>query len=305
MKRRYITLGFAVLFGLLFVAIGAITGLAETPRPAVDGPGGLGGFVLFIGFLMAVWKLWRTPDGPDVSPSPWSDADEFTATHLETTPTEETISGTDLAKHVETAASQARDGATVAESLDPVREPLRDTLIHILVESGQDRETVVQQLAAGTWTDDRVAAAVLDGNVTPPDRPFRARLRAWLFPEKAVRKRSARAMAAVSAAADDALPTVIGQRAPRPVPVVAPGVADLKRAADGSLQRAVNGSLRPREDIDTDTDEGNEPAKSAETSESSESVPETDHGDNTADRATMNDEATGAADWADVTEVRD
>ncbi|MFB6222590.1 MAG: hypothetical protein ABEH86_02810 [Haloarcula sp.] len=302
MKRRYITLGFAVLFGLLFVAIGAVIGLAETPRPAVDGPGVAGGLALFIGFLVAVWKLWQTPDGPDVSPSPWSDADEFTAAHIETTPTEEAISGTDLAKHVEAAASQARDGATVAESLNPVREPLRDTLIHALVESGKDRETVMQQLAAGTWTDDRVAAAVLDGNVTPLDRPFRARLRAWLFPEKAVRKRSARAMAAVSAAADDALPTIVGQRAPRPVPVVAPGVADLKRAADGSLQRAVNGSLRPREDIDTS---GNEPAKSAGTSESSESVPETVRGGNTAYRATTNDEATGAADWADVTEVRD
>ncbi len=72
-------------------------------------------------------------------------------------------------------------------------------------------------------------------------------------------------MAAVSVAADDALPTVVGQRAPRPVPVVAPAVADLQRAADGSLQRAIDGSIPKREDIEASENGTSEDAASTGT----------------------------------------
>lgn len=315
MNWRHVGLGIAVLAGLLFVAMATVIGLAGTPQPAGSGPGAAGGLVLFVCALVILWKLWRTPSGPDVSPSPWADDDAFTRAHLETTPAEETVSGTELAENVAAAAEEARGGVPVAESVGPVRDPLRATLTEALVHSGQDREAVQQQLAAGTWTDDPVAAAVLDESVTPPDRPFRARLRAWLFPEKAVRKRSARAMAAVSAAADEALPTVVGQQAPRPVPVVAPDVADLQRAADGSLQRAVDGSLPPLESV---RDDGSEADAQPENKDSAgETAPDSNSAEpgespaSPATRATEKD-APGRArkpeeppGWDDLPEVRD
>jgi len=316
MNRSYVTLGVAAVVGLLLVAGGAVFALAGTPEPAVGGPGVAGGVALLVGLLMALWKLWRTPDGPEISPSPWAD-DEFAREHLETTPAEEAVSGTELAEHVEAAAAQARKGGTVAESFEPVREPLRAALIDALVQSGHDRDAVEQQLAAGAWTDDPVAAAVLDGSVTPPDRPLRARLRAWLFPEKAVRQRSARAMTAVSAAADDALPPVVGQQAPRPVPVAAPGIADLQRAADGTLQRAVDGSLPAREEIGSGTGPDERSGESTaergavadesvgtEASAPPEDPSETAREDGPDTTATA-DEAAVSADWGDVTEVRD
>lgn len=317
MNRSRVTLGVAAVVGLLLVVGGAVVALIGTAEPAVGGPGVAGGFAILIGLLVALWKLWRTPGGPEMSASPWADDGEFTREHLETTPTEEAVSGTELAEHVEAAAAQARKGGTVAESFDPVREPLRATLIDALVQGGRDRDAVEQQLAAGTWTDDPVAAAVLDEDVTPPDRPLLARLRAWLFPEKAVRQRSARAMAAVSAAADDALPPVVGQRAPRPVPVVAPGIADLQRAADGTLQRAVDGSLPAREEIGTGTAPDDKAGESTtEEAATADAVTETEASDSPQrpsenaqedgpDSATADVDTAVSPDWGDVSEVRD
>ncbi|MDS0221585.1 hypothetical protein NDI54_09510 [Haloarcula sp. S1AR25-5A] len=314
MNRSHVTLGVAAVVGLLLVAGGAVVALIGTPEPAVGGPGVAGGFALLVGLLVALWKLWRTPGSPEMSASPWAEDDEFTREHLETTPAEETVSGAELAEHVEAAAAQARKGGTVAESLGSVREPLRATLTDALVQGGHDHETIERQLAAGTWTDDPVAAAVLDEDVTPPDRPLRARLRAWLFPEKAVRQRSARAMAAVSAAANDALPSVVGQQAPRPVPVVAPGVADLQRAADGTLQRAVDGSLPTREEIGSGTgpDEraGESTTEGAATADAATETAASDSQLGPSENAQEDGgDTTATDDWAavrgDVTEVRD
>ncbi|MDQ2072230.1 DUF7269 family protein [Haloarcula sp. NS06] len=311
MNRRHVGLGIAVLCGMLLVAAGAVIGLIGTPEPAASGPGAAGVLVLLVCVLVAVWKLLRTPDNPTISPSPWADDDGFTREYLETTPTDDAVSGTELAERVEAAVAKARDDGSVDESLDPVREPLRATLTEALVQGGHDPDTVKAQLAAGTWTDDPVAAAVLDESVTPPDRPFRARLRAWLFPEKAVRKRCGRAMAAVSVAADDALPAVVGQRAPRPMPVVAPAVADLQRAADGSLQRAVDGSIPEREDIGASADGASEDARvdGAGTGDGTGADDATSGDPETGGTAPVDDSgadttATDRADWGDVTEGR-
>ncbi|MBV0903221.1 DUF7269 family protein [Haloarcula salina] len=247
MRRRAVVVAGTVAVGLALVAVGAFLALAGAPRPRADGPGAFGAVVVLLGLCVAGWKLWRRPDGPAVSPAPWWEADEFVSDPPEAAPADQRISGTAMVEHVESAAARARDGAPIAESLDPVREPLRTALVDALVRGGRDPDDVRDDLTAGTWTDDPVAAAVLDEAVTPADRPFRARVRAWLFPEQAVRRRSARAMAAVGAATDEALPAVVGQRAPRSVPVLAPTVDDLRRAADGSLQRSVDGALTRRE----------------------------------------------------------
>lgn len=247
MRRRGVVVVVTVVVGLVLVAGGAFLALTGAPRPPADDPGALGALVVLLGLCVAGWKLWRRPDGSAVSPAPWSAADDLVSGPPEATPADQRISGTAMVEHVEAAAERARAGATVAESLEPVREPLRTALVDALVRGGRDPDDVREQLAAGAWTDDPVAAAVLDEAVTPPDRPLRARVRTWLFPERAVRRRCARAMAAVGAAADEALPAVVGQRAPRPVPVLVPTVDDLRRAADGSLQRSVDGALARRE----------------------------------------------------------
>ena len=312
MNRRRVGLAAAVLCGLLLVAAGAVIGLIGTPEPAASGPGAAGVLVLLVCVFVAFGKLSGPPDDPSISPSPWTADDEFTEGFLETTPTDDAVSGTELAERVEAAVAQARDDGSVAGSVGPVRKPLRAALTEALVHGGHDRDTVKAQLAAGTWTDDPVAAAVLDEAVTPPDRPFRVRLRAWLFPEKAVRKRCARAMAAVSVAADDALPTVVGQRAPRPVPVVAPTVDDLQRAADGSLQRAVDGSIPERKDSrasanGTSDDVHVDRAVTGDATPADGSADTESEAGGTAlvDEGGTDTTATDGADWGDVTEVRD
>lgn len=312
MNRRRVGLGIAVLCGLLLVAAGAVIGLTGTPEPADSGPGAAGVLVLFVCVFVAFWKLFRTPDDPSVSPSSWSADDKFTEGFLETTPTDDAISGTELAERVEAAAAQARDDGSVVGSVGPVREPLRAALTEALVQGGHDPDSVKAQLAAGTWTDDPVAAAVLDESVTPPNRSFRTRLWAWLFPEKAVRKRCARAMTAVSVAADDALPTVVGQRAPRPVPVVAPAVADLQRAADGSLQRAVDGSIPEREAIGTSADGASDgthvDGAATEDATAADGPADTESeagGATPVDEGGTDTTATDGADWDDVTEGQD
>ncbi|MFC7196011.1 hypothetical protein ACFQL4_17525 [Halosimplex aquaticum] len=120
-------------------------------------------------------------------------------------------------------------------------------------------------LASGAWTDDPVAAAVLDERVEPPRRSLRGRIRAWLFPERIVRRQAARAVAAIADAADEELPPVVGQRAPRTVPTLAPALGSLQRSVDGTLQRAsaspsvdsaadASGEATGGDAIDTDAD---------------------------------------------------
>ncbi|WP_424004654.1 DUF7269 family protein [Haloarcula salina] len=285
MRRRAVVVAGTVGVGLVLVAGGTFLALTGAPKPPADGPGALGALVVLLGLCVAGWKLWRRPDGPAVSPAPWSEADEFVSDPPETTPADQRISGTAMVEHVEAAAARARGGATVAESLESVREPLRAALVDALVQGGRDPDDVRDELAAGTWTDDPVAAAVLDETVTPPDRPLRARVRDWLFPEQAVRRRSARAMAAVGVAADEALPAVVGQRAPRPVPVLTPTVDDLRRAADGSLQRSVDGALARREFAAAEHEGGEDHA----------------HGEGTDETGPTDEtEPPGDADWRDV-----
>ncbi|PSQ44233.1 hypothetical protein BRD07_00530, partial [Halobacteriales archaeon QS_9_68_42] len=108
----------------------------------------------------------------------------------------------------------------------------------------------------GTWTDDRLAASVLSPSVDPPTRSLRGRVWAWLYPERAVRRRVRRATDAVAAAADEALPAVPGESAARTVPVVRPTLSDLQRGV--GLQRAVaptavaRGPLPPEPSLEAD-----------------------------------------------------
>lgn len=225
--------------GTVLLGVGAGLGLLAGD-PAARVPGWIAVFGGLLVGVLALWKLVRSPGGDGVAPPPWSEGGAIVDEPPEATPKTDPVSGTALSGVIEAAASEAR-GETVEAGLETVREPLRETLVAALERGGWDRARIESALADGSWTDDPVAAAVLDESVVPPERSFRRRGWAWLFPGKAVRHRTARAVGAVARTAEAALPTVVGQRAPRPMPVVEPTLDDLQRAADGTLRRAVDG----------------------------------------------------------------
>ena len=179
-------------------------------------------------------------DGSAAAAAPWTDDGALVDDAPERSPARADVSGQSLAAVVEEACATARRDGTVAAGVDVVRPPLREALLDVLVRGGTDREAAERAIETGAWTDDGTAAAVLAAGVDRPGRSLWERFEAWLFPEQVVRSETGRAMAAVAAVAEAELPTVPGQRAPRTVPVVQPTLEDLRRSADGTLQRAVD-----------------------------------------------------------------
>jgi len=239
MRARRLTLAFVALLAVGALAVGVFIALWSAPRPST-GPGLAGLFGLCLGAVALLVVAVRARGGPgaDAEPAPWTDEGAVVDPAPEETPDDVAVSGTGLAEHVDAATSAARSAGDFRAGVERVRPPLRETLEAALVASGRERGAVERSLAEGSWTDDRLAAAVLDEAVEPPTRSLAGRLRDWLFPERAVRRRTNRAVAAVDEAASAALPPVVGEHAPRTVPVVAPTLADLQRTADGHLQRA-------------------------------------------------------------------
>lgn len=227
--------------GLALVALGLVLALVA-PGPT-SSPFYLVGVVLlgFFAVLGALWKLRgnfaSVSDAPSV---PWAGEDPFATPAPERTPDTHPLSSGEFAAVVRDAGDAARRDGTVADGIAVVRPALREALGTALVRGGLSREDALNAMAEGSWTDDPVAASVLDSDFVPPDRSLTERVAAWLFPERVVRRRTRRAMQAVAGAADDALPTVPGQTAPRNVPVVRPRLEELNRGADGRLQRAVD-----------------------------------------------------------------
>lgn len=293
MRRRLLVV-LTVCLGLGLVALGVLVGVVSPPTASEDVPGWLGAVVVLLVLVLTAWKLFRSPQDADTAPAPWTDDGALAETPPEATPDTDRISGTAFTDHMETAAREARREATVDAGLSAVREPLRETLVAALRQGGLDEDRIDDVLASGSWTDDRVAAAVVDERVSPPRRSLRRRVWAWLFPHKAVRHRAARSVGAVSRAADQVLPPVVGQRAPRPVPVVEPTVEDLQRAADGSLRRAVEGraAVRPPETDGDDADGGapESDATAPDTGETADDVDEDSPRDDTNDELTTDDE---------------
>lgn len=222
------------------LVVGVSVGLVSAPRPETAAPGLAGTVAVVLGSvaLLVTALQSRSGPGPDAEPAPWTAEGAVVDRPPEETPDDVPVSGTSLAGHVAAATRAARSAGDFRAGVRRVREPLRETLVAALVASGRDPAAVERVLAEGSWTDDRLAAATLDEAVDPPERSFAVRLRDWLFPERAVRRRTARAVAAIDEAASSALPPVVGADAPRTVPVVAPALEDLQRTADGRLQRA-------------------------------------------------------------------
>ncbi|ELY53967.1 DUF7269 family protein [Natronolimnohabitans innermongolicus] len=239
MNRR---VALCTVLGLVLVAAGVAYGTDEQlvwvwTNPTIGAALLLALVALVLGASKVRGTLDDTADAPAVS---WTNADGFAAPAPERSDQSPALSSGSLASVLEEAAERAGDGGDVEDGIEVVRPSLRTALVEALAADGTPRAEVENALESGEWTEDRVAASVLDSSVQPPDRPFRERLRAWLFPERVVRERSRRAVNAVATAANEALPTVPGQSAPRTRPVLQPRLEELNRGADGQLQRAVD-----------------------------------------------------------------
>lgn len=104
-------------------------------------------------------------------------------------------------ERVDAALARVADDGTGRRSSDArelVRERVRLTAVRAVArEAGVDEATAVGAVAAGEWTDDRVAAAFLGEDDRAPRLPLRERLRGWLHPGEAFERRARRAVGAV------------------------------------------------------------------------------------------------------------
>jgi hypothetical protein len=225
------------------------------------------GFLIVGASVGAVLKirgsLAATGDAtPDAS---WAAEAAFATPRPEDAATDHDLSGAAVAATVEQAASHARE-VDVEEGLAVVRPLLRETLEAALVAGGRDRGAVRTAIGDGDWTDDDLAASVLSATVEAPTQSLRHRVWAWLYPERAVRRRVRHGSDAVAAAADEALPAVPGEAATRTVPVVRPTLSELQRGVDGRLQTAVDptaiarGPLPPEPSLEPDEPPEGEPS---------------------------------------------
>lgn len=177
-------------------------------------------------------------DDEHVAPAPWTSVGGIVDHAPERTSDEHPLSGDALASDIERAGTIARRRGTVEAGFEDLRPTLRVALLDALVRGGMDRPEAETAVEEGTWTDDRAAAASLSADVTRPDWQLRERVRAWLFPERMVRREARRAVHEMGRTASEHVPVVPGRSAPRTVPVVRPGLGELRRGADGELQEA-------------------------------------------------------------------
>ncbi|WP_372479109.1 hypothetical protein ACAH01_10240 [Halomicrobium sp. HM KBTZ05] len=224
----------SILLGLVALAVG-VPATAETIVASAVA------LLAIFGVGVSLWKLLASPDGDGPAlPPPWTDDGALFDRAPERSRGEDALSGESFGAVLADAGQTARSDGTVEAGYDTVRPVLRRALVDALVIREGDRAAVEASLAAGSWTDNQIGAAVLDPGVDPPPRSLRARIEAWLFPERVVRRHLQIAVQAVAEAADDAVPTVPGQNAPRSVPVSQPRLEDLQRGVDGTVQRAVD-----------------------------------------------------------------
>lgn len=223
---------------LVVVAIG-YAGLAATSGvdlPAIDAWLALSA-ALLVGLAATVWRLNRgrgwardaaDPDEPVPPDRPERSTDEAP------------VAGRDLAALLERAGRAAREGDAVEDGIEVVRPALAETLAAALVQGGWSLATARTAIDEGSWTDDPAVAAVLSASVEPPARSLRQRLWAWLYPERVVTARVDRAVQAVAEVADDALPAVPGQTAPRTIPVTWSSVDRLRERARAPVRPALD-----------------------------------------------------------------
>lgn len=172
-------------------AVVAVLGLAPesvlAPAERVDATLGTG--VLGIGLLAYAVHRRRSGDGDDHA------ADDRLLRDAE-------ADGAPApGERVDAALARVAADGTGRHSTDArelVRERVRVTAVRaVACGSGVEEAAAVDTVAAGEWTDDRVAAAFLGEDDRAPRLPLRERLRGWLHPGEAFQRRATRATRAV------------------------------------------------------------------------------------------------------------
>ncbi|WP_394350903.1 hypothetical protein, partial [Halobacterium sp. CBA1126] len=95
----------------------------------------------------------------------------------------------------------ADDDAFAGDARTRVRERVRETAVRA-VDRKQGVDDASEAVASGEWTSDPVAAAFL-GDERAPRYPLRERLRGWVHPDRAFRRRVERTVDAVHALATE------------------------------------------------------------------------------------------------------
>ncbi|PSQ16643.1 hypothetical protein BRD00_10305 [Halobacteriales archaeon QS_8_69_26] len=190
---------FLLVLGVTAVGAGFVLWVAPgiVPRPVREPLAGAAAFLpgaVVVWVLAAgagVYALVRAARGRRNRPAP----SEFAGTDPGGTERETPTVGTGFDRAVDAVDNPLESG-------DDVRERLRATATAALarrtdLSAGAAREAV----AAGEWTDDRVAAGFLGGE-RAPSYPLAERLRGWILPGRAFRRRVDRTVDAVAAVAE-------------------------------------------------------------------------------------------------------
>jgi hypothetical protein len=176
------------------VAVGAVVGLAPAsllgPAGALDATLGTG--ALGLGLLAYALHRRRSGDDEVVDEPLLADAD---------------ADGRDApGERVDAALERVAADSTGRRSTDAralVRERVRLTAERAYAHgAGAEGPDAAEAVAAGEWTDDRVAAAFL-GDERGPRLPLRERLRGWLHPGRAFQRRARRAADAAHELAEE------------------------------------------------------------------------------------------------------
>lgn len=228
---------------------------------AVLGAGSAGGtgtraVIVIVGLYGALVLLYLLFSGrkTDDAGASWTEVGPLTEHAPERTPSTYPLVGT-TNLDVEGACRRARNERDIEAGLQVVRPVLRQYLVDGLVAGGHDRERAETVVRDGSWTDDAVARAVLSEE-REPDLSAREQLREWLFPGKVVRSWTRQSVARIAEAVEDSVPTVVGQQAPRRIPVRPPTLEEQRRSATGDIEPAADSSFGYRwESVTSGADE--------------------------------------------------
>jgi len=167
------------------VAVGVVVGVA--PASLVGAANGLDATLAtgVVGAALVGYALRRRRQAePEATPS-LADAGSETA-------------AADPGQPVDGALDRIADGddAFARDARPRVRERVRETAVRACERRAGTRGDAAAVVARGEWTDDPVAAAFL-GDERAPRYPLRERLRGWVHPGRAYRRRVERTVEAV------------------------------------------------------------------------------------------------------------
>lgn len=259
-RRLVVGVGTAAITLAVALLVRALLG-GPVPSPSVQLAVGL---AVLVGLVAAGWQVRARPAVDDPGErSPYLRGGQYrlVAGQPEETDVDAPLAGGELATRFAAAAEAAREAGRVDAGLAVARPPLRETVRAMLVAGGSSPAAADRAIETGSWTTDTETAALIAPELSPPPRPFRTRLRAWLRPGRVVNERLSRAVGVIDRTAAETLPAVVGHDAPRRVTITPPPIATLERAVDGTLR-----SARPRHTDPVPASDSPEPEEGPEAS---------------------------------------